>query len=184
MSKDNNKKRLNIRKSGLKKYREEAVDVEKELVGEKAISEFDKEYTKILKRYSKSIKDAYVIRFLDEPEAFFITFQNLKDRDTGKWEACKYFDSIHHPRIGLGSYSKARRKRIPEFDKYRSMEKVPIEEIMKLGAAYHCGLCGKHSFKYEDIINNRCFVVRDEGDINKFTSGFVICNECRRKHFS
>ena len=187
MSKGNNRKRLNIRKSGLRQFNEQEMireKVENDLIGKKAIDNFSREYSKIIQKYNKrNQKDAYIIRFIHEPKAFFVTFQTYKDRDTGKWEACKYFDSIHHPTIGLNDYSKARRKRIPEFDKYRDTEKIPIEEVMKLGANYSCGLCGNHSFKYSDIKKNICFVVQDEGNMNPFTNGIVICNDCRRKYF-
>lgn len=189
MSKDNNK-RVNIRKSGLRQFTQQEKEMikkkaEDELINPKAIEEFEQEYSKISLKFSrKNKRDAYVIKFTHEPKAFFITFQKYKDRDTGKWEACKYFDSIHHPTIGLNDYSKARRTRVPEFDKYCDTGRVPIEKIMKLGAVYHCGICGQDTFDYNDLINNRCFVVRDEGSTNQFTDGIVICNNCRRKYFS
>ena len=159
--------------------------IEEDLIDDKSIEDFHQGYSKIYKDYIKrTTLDAYVIQFIDEPTAFFITFQTFKTRDTGKWEACKYFFYAGHPRIGLDSYNKARRRRIPEFDKYSKEGKVPVEQIMKMGASYSCGICGNHLFTYEDIQKGKCHIVKGEGDTNQFTSGIVICNNCRRKYFS
>ena len=184
---ENNKKRLNIRRSGLKANREDTrKNIEEELISSDDINKFSDDYDKLLHQHNRrrNLPGAYLIRFTHEPSAFFITFQTFQTRDTGKWEACKYFHSIGHPTIGLDCYSKARRKRIPQFDKYRDTGKIPIEEIMSLGASFRCGICGNHTFTYEDLKRKRCFIVRGEGEINPFTDGMVICNECRRKYFS
>ena len=186
MSKGSNK-RVNIRKSGLRKFTEQDKEMirknaENALIADEAVKEFEQEYNKISTKFKK--RDAYVIKFIHDPTAFFITFHKHADRDTGKWEACKYFDSINHPIVTLRDYSKARRVRVPEFDKYYERGRVPIEKIMKLGAVYYCGICGQHAFNYSDIINNKCFVIKDEGNINSFTDGIVVCSNCKRRFFS
>lgn len=186
MSKDN-KHRVNIRRSGLRQYRKLSVtdEIERALIDPQAIEEFQNGYSNIVQDYKRrNQKDAYVIKFIGEPQAFFVTFQTYCKRDTGKWEACKYFHSIGHPRIGLESYNKARRTRVPELDKYRDTEQIPIEELLKLGAAYSCGMCGRHLFKHQDVVNNKCSIIYDEGNINSFTKGIVVCHECRKKYFT
>ena len=185
MSKEDSKSSLNIRKSGLRSLNPYAGLTEEEIQSKnnkEAIgNDFEEKYRKLL---GKRKKNAYIIRFIDCPEAFYITFKTFDKRDTGKYEACQYFTSINHPKINLESYNKARRKRVPELDKYSTTGKVPVAELMKLGATYYCGTCNKGPFTYEDLKAGRCVVIEDENSLNDFTVGVLVCTRCKMKYYS
>ena len=185
MSKEDNSK-LNIRRSGLKSLNPSAGLSPEELEktydsDEVQESDFEIEYRKLLLK-NKEVKCAYLIRFKNCPKEFFISFQTPNTRDTGKWEACKYFASINHPVIGEGSYSSARRTRVPQLDKYADTGKVPVAELLKLGASFKCGICGHGLFNYDDLLKNRCMIAEGEGELNKFTKDILVCNDCKRKY--
>lgn len=175
-----------IRKSGLRKEKEtltESIDeFYTEMEKEHSICEFETEYRKML----KNKKLAYIVYFKNCPTEFFIAFQPCKKRDTGRYQACKYFQAIGHPVIGVNheSYYRSTDRRIPAFDRYADSGRVPVWELLRLGVAYHCARCNKGPFFYEDYKNNKCFAIEDEGNLNPFTKGIIVCPECKRIYYS
>ena len=136
-------------------------------------------------RVKKSQKKAYLTAFKDHPELAVVVFS--ENRAAARWTGCKYFKEECHPDfLKRNDYQwelyHTVTKRTPEFDKYLKEEKVPVAELMRvLNASFNCSVCGKHSFKFEDYVNGRCFILEGEGDLNNFTKGLVLCYSCYRK---
>lgn len=184
---------LRIRKSGLRSKNPQISMPEMETEEHISYRSLSEDYSGLIKGGKKKKvkepkkprikKQAYVITYVNVPNLFYITFQTFQTRDTGKHVATKYFTE-NTTEINASYYKYARRRRVPQLDKYADTERVPIEEIMKLGVAYRCNICGEGLFKYEDIENEKCFVIRDEGDINPFTDGIIVCPKCNHEYFS
>lgn len=152
-------------------------------------------YENISKEYEGILSKKWALRitFKNNPDLFYISFKDkslgrLTARAKGYWEACKYFKENAHPEFQMEwDYSarlkEAVSKRMPMFDKYSLKGKVPIPELMKhLNVSFHCSVCGKHNFTYEDYKIGKCFIVEGEGDMNVFTKGYVLCYDCHRKY--
>ena len=149
---------------------------------------FSKEYEGILSK-----KWALRITFKDDPELFYISFQDkslgrLTARAKGYWEACKYFRESFHPDFLVKrdydvKLKNAVSKRMPMLDKYSLKGKIPIPELMKhLNVSFHCSVCGKETFTYEDYKVGKCFIIEGEGDMNVFTQGLILCYNCYKKY--
>ncbi len=145
---------------------------------------FQDDYSSLLVRSGGSrVKKAYLITFKDNPSLVFISFNTSKEK--AKSEAVLYFRNILPEFSGHKyweeQYIKAHRKRIPQFDKYAIRGKVPIKDLLKLGMSFPCAVCGKHSFNFESVQNNECFIVEDGFEINPFTEGILVCTHCYYK---
>lgn len=127
---------------------------------------------------------------------FLITFKNIpdiacvvfaKNKFKGLWKGCKFFKEQMHP-LFMGSSSddqlkQSKAKRVPELDKYVHDKKIPIPELMKhLNFTFPCSACGQDNFTYKDYEIKRCFIVENEGDLNDFTKGYVLCYNCFKKY--
>ncbi len=156
------------------------------------LNEFIQPYTKFeneLKEHLYFIKNkaklkAYIITCVGIPEIFFIAF--AENRDKAKSKAVKYYrDTVFHPEFTGNAwkktYTKLRRNRCSSFDKYAKEGKVPIQEILKLGASFNCAICGKHTFTEADYDKHKCFILEGDGDYNSYTQNLIICYDCKRK---
>lgn len=132
----------------------------------------------------KKRKKAYVVTFSDDSNICFITF--AKSRDKARGDAIMYFREFH-PEFNNGlwkqKFLKARRKRVPAFDRYAELGKVPILELLKRGMEFSCGGCGKDKFTYGDVQIGRCHVIEDGFEMNPFTQGFLLCHNCYKRFF-
>lgn len=145
----------------------------------KPYEELKTEYEELLRK-SKSKGEAYKVTYVGEPHLMYIAFN--KNKDKAKGEATKFFKENFYPSfVGRGwreMYKKARTARLPDFDKYSVEGKIPIPELMKLGVSFPCSVCGQHNFEYKDLDQNICFIIEDEGDLNIFTKGYILCYKC------
>lgn len=127
----------------------------------------------------------YTITYKSVPDALYVAFGT---KDKCKGEATKFFRDNFHPAFMGKAWKKlhpeARAIRQPQLDKYYKEKKVPIPEVMKLGATFPCSICGKENFTLKDYENKRCFLVEGEGDTNPFTSGYVVCHNCYKKYIN
>lgn len=164
-------------------------------------SEFIKPYLKIKEEYRKMLSKrkflkalpdkkekalkAFKVTFIDIPDALYVSFAH--DKDKAVQEACHYFKDNFHPcfmgQAGHHVMLQGRGIRVPDFDKYAYLGKVPIIELFSLDVTFPCKMCGEHSFTKEDLDNKKCYVIEGEGDLNKFTSGVIVCRECFNKYF-
>lgn len=134
----------------------------------------------------KVVKRAYTVTYNNIKGLLYITFTS--NRYKAKGEATKYFRNNMHPDFIENKWRKehlhARARLAPDLDKYAKEELVPIPAIMKMGASFPCSVCGKENFKYQDYKNKRCFIVEGEGNLNKFTKGYILCYTCWKKYLS
>lgn len=155
-------------------------------------SSFIEPYTNFKEDYARSLYAIkkrervvpYKVTFVDDKSLIFIAFEQNKDKAKGT--AVKYFRDNFHPDF-MGSdwkkrYNKARAVVVPQFSPYIKTKKIPIPELMTLGISFPCTSCGEQDFKLEDYENKRCFIVEGEGDLNEFTSGFILCYNCYRQY--
>lgn len=160
------------------------------------LSEFTKPYEELKKDYSralyfvkkKEVGQAYIVTFTDDPNLFFIAFAPCKKRDKVRYAAIKYFHLQNHPDFITrsqtnGKYKYARRHRCPDFDRYADEKIVPVSEIMRIGVPIPCCYCRQHQFTYEDYLAKRCYALEDEGNLNVFTKGIILCRNCYEKLF-
>lgn len=145
---------------------------------------FQDDYSKLLVKSGKSrVKRAYFITFSDNPSLAYISFSTSKEK--AKSEAVLYFRNYLPEFSGnkywKERYVKARRLRVPQFDKYAVVGKVPIIELLKLGMTFSCAICGKGTFNYKDVQEKRCYVVDDGFEVNPFTKGILACPHCYYK---
>ena len=149
--------------------------------------EFEKDYKDVLylikNRTEK--KKAYVVTYTDDPTLFFITF--VENRYKAKGSATMYFRDNYHPAFSgqkwkTERFTKARARRIPIFDKYAREGKVPISELMKLDISFPCSVCGRHDFNLKSYEAGTCHIIEEGVDLNIFTKGIVVCDECFRKY--
>lgn len=183
---ENEEPHSRIRRSGLRvqpQRKERFTDEELEyMLQQEELADFQKSYETLLKERKR--KQAYLVFFKDRPNLFYISFQLYEKRHVSRLVASKYFKKIFNDRPLNQYYWSAQRRRIPIFDKYRDTERVPIQELMKAGATFSCSTCGLGKYTYTDIENKKCFVIEGEGNINPFTSGMIVCSDCRRKFFN
>ena len=135
--------------------------------------------------FRKRVRKAYIVQYDNAPELFFITFTS--NRYKAKGNATKFFRDNLHPLFIEGQWRHqhlhARTRLHPEFDKYNDEMKVPIPELMKIGLAFPCSVCGKGNFKTVDYENKGCFIIEGEGDLNPFTKGYCLCRDCYNKYY-
>lgn len=138
----------------------------------------------LLRREQKKFR-CWVITFKTVPDVLYVAFG---DKDKCKGEATKYFRDNYHPafldKSWKSCYTEARAIRHAELDKYYVEKKVPIPEIMKLGASFPCSICGKENFTLKEYEGKRCYIVEGEGDVNTFTKGYVLCYNCYKNYLS
>lgn len=151
-------------------------------------SSFVKPFYEIQEGYNNIAKKrrpkCYSITYKNVPDILYVAFG---DKDKCKSEATKYFRDNFHPAF-TGSdwkrcHTEARAIRQPAFDKYYEDKKIPIVALLSLGVSIPCCICGKENFTMKDYNNKRCFIVEDEGDLNVFTKGYVLCYTCFNKHY-
>ena len=144
--------------------------------------EIEKDYQELAQ---KKRPKCYTITYKSVPNALYIAFGT---KDKCKGEATKFFRDNFHPAFMGNSWRKlhpeARAIRQPQLDKYYKEKKVPIPEVMKLGATFPCSICGKENFTLKDYEDKRCFLVEGEGDVNLFTSGHIVCYNCYKKYIN
>ena len=132
----------------------------------------------------KERKRAYSVVYNNIKGLLFIAF--VTNRYKAKGEATKYFRDNMHPDFTEGKWRKehmhARARLVPEFDEYATSGLVPIPALMEKGASFPCSACGKDNFKYEDYKGKRCFIVEGEGNLNRFTKGYVLCYNCWKRY--
>lgn len=184
MSEPNKNFHSRVRKSGLRKpvvkkyYTDDEIEY---LLQQEELDNLKKDYATLLRE--RKSKKAYMVFFKDRPTLFYISFQIYEKRHVSRLVASKYFKNMYQDRPLNQYYWASQRKRVPAFDKYSGTEKVPIEELLKAGAVYTCSTCGIGHYSYEDVKNGNCFIIEGEGDVNPFTSGMLVCKECRKKFF-
>lgn len=151
---------------------------------------FEQEYEKISSVQRKKRKEpvAYLVWFKNRPELNYISFQVEtphrieRARDKARAEANKYLRETYPEFADTQSYydiyMMSRGKRAPQLDKYYKNKKVPIRELLKINFTYPCAFCHKGDFNNEDYENGKCFIVEDEGSINPFTEGIILCYNC------
>lgn len=147
--------------------------------------ELQKEYLGVLKRSQKKGDKAYKVTFKDHSDLFYIAFS--ENRGNACYRASRYFRDIFHPFFTGDNYRKemlnSKAHRCPQLDKYYVEEKVPIPKLMEvLNAQFPCSVCGKGKFNYSDYINDRCYIIEGEGDLNPFTKGYILCYDCYKKY--
>ena len=160
------------------------------------LDEFTKPYEELKKKYNRALyfikkkdyQQAYVVTFTDDPNLFFIAFATRKKRDKVRYAAIKYYHLQNHPDFITrsqtnGKYKYARRHRCPDFDIYAEEGRVPVSEIMRIGVPIPCCYCRQHQFTYEDYLAKKCYAIEDEGNLNIFTKGIVLCRDCYKKLF-
>ena len=170
------------RKSSLRGYEEFL-----ECFDEIDFSSFINPYFKIEESYNNIAKKhrpkCYVITYRNVPDIMYIAFGT---KDQCKGEATKYFRDNFHPAFVENGWrrlhTEARAIREPVLDNFYKEKKVPIPEVMHLGATFPCCICGKGNFDLDDYKKKRCFVVEGEGDINVFTKGYLLCYDCYKKY--
>ena len=149
--------------------------------------DFRKEYTDTLYLIRNRInkKRAYVVTYTDDPTLFYVAFE--ANRYKAKGAATKYFRDNYHPDFSgnkwcLEKFTKARAHSFPPFNKYADECKVPIPELMRyFDISFPCSFCGKHNFTLQSHEAKTCHIIEGEGDLNIFTKGFIICNDCYKK---
>ena len=142
-------------------------------------------YEEALQKQYKNAGKAFKVTFKDQPDLIYIAFK--KAREKAVYEACKYFKEAFYPTfMGSGAdeeMKQARATRVQELDKFALKGKVPIPELMRImNFTFPCSVCGKDNFNYEDYEIGRCFMLEGEGDLNPFTSGYVLCYDCYKKY--
>ena len=146
---------------------------------------FKQEYDKFqIKALETKRKKAYMITFSDVPSLCYISFESSKDKAKGV--AVMYFRDFHpdfKDDLWQQRFLHAKRKRIPSFDRYADIGRVPVLELLKRGMSFSCGACGKDNFTYGDIQTGRGFIVEDGFEMNPFTKGFILCYHCYKKFF-
>ena len=148
--------------------------------------EFSEELEEVLHTFKKrNVDKAYVVRYKNAPELFFITF--VPNRYKAKGNATKFFRDNMHPLFLEGQWRhqhmNARARLYPEFNKYVEEKKVPIPALMEIKLSFPCSICGKGNFTHKDYKNGACFVVEGEGDLNPFTKGLCLCRDCYNKYY-
>lgn len=152
-------------------------------------STFIDPYIEIKQNYEhiakKRLPKCFSVTYRTVPDALYISFGT---KDKCKGEATKFFRDNFHPAF-MGTdwkkqHTEARAIRQPQLDKYFKEKKVPIPEVMKLGATFPCSICGKENFTLKDYENKRCFIVEGEGDVNPFTLGHIVCYNCYKKYIN
>ena len=123
--------------------------------------------------------------FNDNKELFYVTFE--VNREHARWRACDYFKKSMHPEFASKDwwrqkYDCARAYRLPSLDKYAKKGVAPVSELLKAGITFHCSMCGKHTFNYEDFEDGKCFVFEGEGNATPYADGFILCYECYKKY--
>ena len=149
--------------------------------------EFEKDYKDVLYFVRNRIekKKAYVVTYTDDASLFYIAF--VANRYKAKGSATMYFRDNYHPDFSdqkwrKEKFTKARARRVPVFDKYADECKVPIPELMRyFDISFPCSFCGKHDFTLKSYEAKTCHIVEGEGDLNVFTRGFIVCDECYKK---
>lgn len=145
----------------------------------------------------QEIKNEYnVIVQRRKPKCYSITYRNIPDilyiafgeKDKCKGEATKYFRDNFHPlftgRQWERCHIEARAIRQPALDKYSDDKKVPISALLSLGVSIPCCICKEGNFNMDDYRYGKCFVVEDEGDLNVFTKGYLLCPKCFHEHYN
>ena len=187
------RKRIDNRQSGLVKFNSNLKEYEAEQkertieIGDvkEDYASFKREYDRFqVQALETKRKKAYVVTFTDVPSLCYIAFEKSKNKARGV--AVMYFREFH-PEFQNGLWKQrflhAKRKRVPVFDKYAYVGKVPVLELLKRGMSFSCGACGKDTFTYGDIQIGRGFVIEDGFEMNPFTKGFILCHSCYKKFF-
>lgn len=147
--------------------------------------DFSDELEEVWSGVRKHTRRAYIVRYSNAPELFFITFTS--NRYKAKGNATKFFRDNMHPLFIEGQWRhqhvNARACLHPDFDKYNEEMKVPIPELMKINLSFPCSICGKGNFKYKDYEYKACFIIEGEGDLNPFTKGYCVCRDCFNKYY-
>ena len=127
---------------------------------------------------------AFIVRDTKNPTNYCIVFAKHKHNARSKGAKILLNDKevfYGSPEVGE-TYLRLRAYRCPAFDKYYMTKQVPIKVQLKHGLKYKCAICrSKHEFSYEDLEKGYCHVVYDGYNVNPYTEGYVICNNCYRR---
>lgn len=150
------------------------------------LGELKQGYETILKKNIKRQYKAYKVTFKNHPDLYYIAFCN--QRSKAMWQATKYFHESFHPFFTRyedmsSELLNAKAIRVQELDKYGLKGFIPIPELMRvLELSMPCSVCKKHKFTYSDYINNKCYIIEGEGNLNPFTKGYLLCHDCYKKY--
>ena len=142
-------------------------------------SNYGKQYSSLVSKF------CYLVTYTTIPGLLYVAFESNKDRAKGT--ATKYFKLSKHPEFDGNKWrfthinARAILKR--DWDKYAMTGKIPVMELLDLGASFPCYCCGRGLFTYNDLKKKKCCIVEGEGELNPFTQGFLICKECEKKYF-
>ena len=166
-----------------KSYYEETK--EKEKIKGDSYKKLQKEYERILHKEIKKQHKAYRVVFKDHPDLLYIAF--CGSRGSARWQACKYFKSIFNPFFSGEDANREMLKceayRVQELDKYALKGSAPIPALLHaLDLSLPCSICGKDHFDYSDYEKGRCFIIEGEGNLNPYTSGYILCYDCHKKY--
>jgi len=148
--------------------------------------ELQKEYKNILHQGVYKDSKAYIVKYKNHPDIFYVAFAN--NRASAKWKASKSLRDNFNPFFSRSSCREemlsSRAIRHPEFDKYaQEGYLIPIPKILKADkVSLPCSVCGKGHFTYSDYEKERCFVIEGEGNLNDFIRGYLLCYDCYKKY--
>lgn len=177
-----------VRTSGLKrknKNKEKENCIEENNDSPVSYDDFKNDYSFLIEANRKrNLGKAYIVTSTKNPKLFFIAFAMTKDK--AKVQGNRYFYETEWQFSNdlWDNYLTVRAHRHTELDVYAEAKKVPIDVIMKMGYSFRCGVCGKTKFTYKDVEIGKCFIVEDEGDMNPYTKGMVVCYNCYKKYFN
>lgn len=127
---------------------------------------------------------AFIVRDTKNPDSYCIVF--AKHKHNARSKGAKIL--LNDKEVFYGSpevrevYLRLRAYRCPEFDNYYVTKRVPIKVQLKQGLKYKCAICNnKHLFSYEDLEEGYCHVVYDGYNVNPYTEGYIVCNNCYRR---
>ena len=157
------------------------------------LSEFTEPYKELKQDYEELMKKRmslgtpYRITFKGYPDLIYLTF--AKNKDKAKYNAVKYYKENCHPaffRSGAEEmYRNSRANIMREFEEYSIEGKIPIPKLMEIvHLTFPCSVCRKHDFNFEDYLNNKCYIIEGEGDLNDFAKGYILCKECYKKYIN
>jgi hypothetical protein len=150
------------------------------------LQELKGKYEKILKKNIKKQYKAFRVVFRNHPDLTFIAFCEKKSTAVGR--ATTYFHESFHPFFSnsedyTNEMKTGRAYRVQELDKYGLSGLVPIPELLRvLDLSMPCSVCRKHNFSYSDYINNNCYIIEGEGNLNPYTKGYLLCHDCYKKY--
>ena len=162
-------------------------DKEKEKIKkEDTYRKLQKEYETMLSKRVKREHRAYRIKFKNHPDLLYIGFGSY--RGTVIWQAVSYFHDCFHPFFSTDEdcrreMGNARAYRVQELDKHGLSGFVPIPDLLRvLDVSMACSVCKKGKFKYSDYLDNNCYIIEGEGNLNPFTKGYILCHDCYKKY--